>query len=904
MAGRGYLQSLTLSCTFGALCWASSLVAEQAGTAPAYQASGAPATTVATGQQASSPTVAKTTAKTEAKTLKITDVKFVEFLGPQEEALYRRSKGKLHSVFQKVRFRLAILGENLACNPKTEVILVSKDPGHPLEEVHTYCSPTSPTIEVSGRARVGTVISAVKVTDACDPAARRDDAGNDQGNDVKGQGSSAGNYVPTTEEKLLASMQCPGEKSAETGKTEATSKCSAISTGLTISIKPIPPESALQEFEIKFEHQQSKEFPNLHSLMVTKQGGDIGVGFDAKESHMRIDLEPTGATDLTVVQSNEEQLELHFVAAPDYEPTNVVITVYNGSDLDKRKAKFVAKVAAPSKPPDKDPNKPTISAVKTVFVDRHAGNGRIRIYGKGFGKHFKAPPFPVDDFLCDCLERPPLDFPKEPRPRTCGTFAGSFSSKKTPGKVEGPEEVTVIEKPAQVVLEQPDKVTVVEKPEKVVVEKPKRATVFEKPTRATVFERPKKVTVVEKPEKVTVFDKLEKVTMFEGPDETERREYCATLLPSWYKWRCSVSAVANVESRDPNIRVEKAEVIDINDEMVDVYFEFTRHHGYAWPFRLAGVDLTIQKPVKKVEQVVKAEQAKVAGEVDSLSPTTYKASSPIGPKPDDELTYRYTVLAYEESRRLLGDGVADNFYVIELSVVNNAAKKVAIPLAAIQAEIEWLYGPVSIAPPASVTDLVNQKDGFFLEGPPTLAPIPMATVSAYFGASKKNGERRVTTFNILEGITTLVTSLVPFAGPGLKSAEVVFSGGFIPGLRHAWGDLTDQQLQNLTTLSWQTSETLAASGGSLEKLIYIQKGAHFQDEGEPIYAKPYTTKQQISNIMSLEVVGYEVNDSPPKEATPAGKKPPADEATKTPPAKKTPSEDSTSGAQPKESGSG
>jgi hypothetical protein len=137
-------------------------------------------------------------------------------------------------------------------------------------------------------------------------------------------------------------------------------------------------------------------------------------------------------------------------------------------------------------------------------------------------------------------------------------------------------------------------------------------------------------------------------------------------------------------------------------------------------------------------------------------------------------------LTYDAVRRLLGDGVADNFFVIEVAVVNDGAKKVAIPLAGMQAEVEWLYGGVSKPAPASGSDLMPEsgfKGGFFVEGPPTLAPIPMATVSAYFGASKKNNERRVKTFNILEGMTTLITSIVPFAGPALKNAEVVFSGG-------------------------------------------------------------------------------------------------------------------------------
>jgi hypothetical protein len=156
----------------------------------------------------------------------------------------------------------------------------------------------------------------------------------------------------------------------------------AISTGLTISIKPSAPESILRQFGIKFEHQQSKEFPNLHSLLVTKQSGDVGVGFAANPHHMSIDLEPTGATDLRVVQSNEEEMELHFVAAADYVPTNVVITVFDGSDLDCRTPKFVGKAASAPGPPATDPA-PVITSVETVFLDRHEGNGRIRIYGKG-----------------------------------------------------------------------------------------------------------------------------------------------------------------------------------------------------------------------------------------------------------------------------------------------------------------------------------------------------------------------------------------------------------------------------------------------------------------------------------------------------------------------------------------
>jgi hypothetical protein len=791
MPARGYLQRLALSsCTLGALLWVSPLVAEQAGTG-----------------------------QTEPKTPQITDVKFLEFLAPQQEALDRRSKVKLHSVFQKVRFRLAILGENLACNQNTKVFLEPKDPARPVEDVKHSCQDSRTEIDVSGVARVGTVINAVKVTGACDAAALRDDPGSDQGKPASPQNVGPADQGPSQArgDALLAALQCAGDDGPDAGKDDpAASKCTAVSKDLTISIKAVPPESALQEFEIAFDHHQSKEFPNLHSLTVTKQSGDVGVGFDVKESHMRIDLEPTGATDLAVAQSNEEQLVLNFVAAPDYEPTAVVITVYDGSDLDQRRAIFVARASAPEKPPAIDPNAPTITSVETVFVDRHQGNGRIRIYGKGFGKQVKPPPYQVDELLCTCLERPALGSSSQPSPRTCGQFAESF------------------------------------------------------------FRAPRSAA-----------------NDFFREQEERRAAACAVPLARWNKWRCGIGAIVNIESRDSRIRVEKTEIIDMNDEMVDVYFEFTRHHGYAWPFRLGGVDLTIRKPVKSVEQVVKSAPARVYGEVDSSSAATYHVSSPIGPQPDENLAYRYTVLTYDAVRQLLGDGVADNFFAIEVAVVNNGAKKVAIPLAGMQAEVEWLYGTESKPSPENAGDLATEsssKPGIFLEGPPTLAPIPMATVSAYFGASKKNGERRVKTFNVLEGITTLVTSLVPFAGPALKDAEVVFSGGFIPGLRHAWGDLTDQQLQNLTALSWQNSETLAAGGGSLEKLIYIQKGEQFDSGGEA------STKWKISNIMSLEVVGYDVNDTPPKKATPASNQPAASTPTETPPAKTPPAKQAPAGS--------
>src|SRR5208337_93698 len=548
---------------------------------------------------------------------------------------------------------------------------------------------------------------------------------------------------------------------------------SASSKGFTVSIKSNPPPPSLKEFQVKFDHQKNKEYPNLHSLLVTKESGEGG--FDTNPNHMRVDLEPTGATDLNVMQSNEQQLELHFVAAADYEPQNVVVTVYDNGDLDHRCPVAVSKKASAD-----DPNQPKITDIQTVFLMRSQGIGRVRIYGKGFGDQYSGPPYSVDDYLQNCLERPWL----------LGT------------------------------------------------------------------------------------DRNDPATKTREDDEKERRDRECTRLvgnaqKAWKEWQDGVRAKVRVgvNSRDEDIRVEKAEIIDINDAMIDVYFEFSRYRGYSWPFRLAGINITIQKTIQKTKQTVKAE--KVTGIVVGPTPVTYSLAKDIGPKRDSNLTYKYTVLAKKSANVLLGRGISDNFYVLQLSVVNNGAKKVAVPLAGIQAEVEWMRGR---SPNAKYE---------YVEGPPTLAPIPLAAVSAYFAAYEKNKGARATLFNVFDGLTTLGAALLPFTGPSLKDAQVVFTGGFIPGLRKVIGDLSGQQLQNLTALSWETTGTISPSGGSMEKLIYVQRKEQFADKPARLVAVSKQTRKQISNILDLEINGYDIPESEAKTATPITTQPAATPAPKT-----------------------
>ena len=680
-----------------------------------------------------------------------------------------------------VEFRLAIEGENLPNSTKdVKILFDTKDPDLPVNGEPIVAS-KGKEIEVKGTAKAKTEVTRIRIVL---------------------------DNRPVAETKAF-----------------------------TISFTENPPAPKVKQFEVKLEHEKNKEFPNLHSLVVSKEGGD---GAFADKPHlMTVDLMPSGATDVNIVQSNPQQLDLHFVAAADYVPTSVVVTVYNSSDLDTRQAVAVAV----SKKAPEDPDQPKVTGTEIVFINRSHGVGRIRVLGKGFGDH-DPPPYPVDDYLWNCLEEfhirgtdryslpvQQLEFDDiEQRIEACRRMLGGDVNTVVGDELRAGKRA--LESKAQ------DKAKSIKPSEEPVLKK----QIEDTKTNLASFVEPK-------------VDPLK-------PNDKAK---------PWETWAENIrkAVTVSVHSRNPAIQVEKVEILDVNDKMIDVYIEFTRYRGYSRPLRLEDSTVTIKKTVQKTTQTVKND--KLTGTVTGTKEETYSVNYPIEPKRDPNLTYKYTVLDNGSANTLVGKGVADHFYVLQLSVVNNGEKKVAIPLAAIQAEVEWIRG-------------TNPKKGVeFAEGPPTLAPIPLADVSSYFDAYQKVKGFRAHLFNGLDAATVMATALVPFTGPSFKDAEVFFSGGFIPGLRKGVGDLSSQQLQNLTSLSWESSETLPAKGGSMDRLIYIQKRSQ-QFESKPVkaIAVPSVTTSQISDIMGLEITGYEVVESNAKPASPAPATPSAPGKTTTP----------------------
>jgi hypothetical protein len=687
----------------------------------------------------------------------------------------------------KVNFRLAIEGEQLPATKADvkEVLLDTKDPSKPVT-VTDIVSSDPKQVLVMASAQSKTEVTCFHIV-AIDPA-----------------------------------------KNAET-------------KAFTIAIAENPPQSDIHQFSIKMEHD-NKGFPNVHTLWLTTDNTKDG-GFDPNPHRMTVDLMPGGASDTKILEAGKLRLKVQFFAAADYVPTSAVVTVYDGSDLDSRKATAIGT----AKKAPQDPNQPKVDHTEIVFVNRSHGVGRIRIFGEGFGD-YAPPPYQVDDYLWNCLEefhiRATDRYLLSTEREEFDEFAKRIEAcrQMLSGKyVDGIE----------------DKISAGE---------------------CALGEKPKDPTKM-CPEGSQLKTKNNEIEHDDEPELKKQFELTKTSPGSfvanndWTTWAEKVRKAVNVSlrSRNPDIQVERAEIININDKIIDVYFEFTRYRGFSFPLRLESSEITIKKTVQKTTQTVKDD--KFTATVSGPKQETYAVKYDIEPKRDPNLIYKYTILNNDEANRRLGRGIAENFYVVQLSVVSTAKKKVTIPLASIQAEIEWIRGRGETS--NTLKRMLGRKKTIvsFIDGPPTLAPIPLAAVSSDFEAYQKAKGLRAKLFNAMDAATTVATALVPFTGPAVKDGEVFFSGGFIPGVKKAVGDLSSQQLQNLTSQSWENSETIPAGGGSIEKLIYIQKGSQqFNGDKETkAVGVPGSQVSQVASIMGIEVTGYEVTDNQAKTATQASK---------------------------------
>lgn len=273
---------------------------------------------------------------------------------------------------------------------------------------------------------------------------------------------------------------------------------------------------------------------------------------------------------------------------------------------------------------------------------------------------------------------------------------------------------------------------------------------------------------------------------------------------------------------------------EISDHLIIVEFSFTHSDFYSQPFRIARVVVRV---------------ARAQGQASS------SASYETIPRRDRSLTYRYSILSTEQAKARFGAGIANNFYAVELSVVSNSRRKMLVPLASIQAEVEWVSGLDETSKPAK----------FYEEGPITVSPIPLAGVTSFFSDDRKATGKRARFFNFLQGLTTVGSAIQTFFGPGLAQAVSIAGGGFRQGVQKVFPDMSEEQLANLTSQSFESVETISPNGGSINKVIFIQRGREIIESYDK---KELRVERLITNILGLEIIGFEVIESEARTATP------------------------------------
>jgi len=275
-----------------------------------------------------------------------------------------------------------------------------------------------------------------------------------------------------------------------------------------------------------------------------------------------------------------------------------------------------------------------------------------------------------------------------------------------------------------------------------------------------------------------------------------------------------------------------------NDRLIIAEFSFPCGGGYTQPFRIARVLVTVQKTTLAVQ----GEQS-------------FSGSYEMVPRRDKNLVYRYTVLSTEQARSRFGGGIAKNFYAVQLSIINNGSVKVQVPRSSIQAEVEWTAGQ----------DRNTKPPTTFVEGPSTVSPVPLDGAVSFFSHDRKASGRRAWFFNTLQGLTTIGSAIQLFFGRGFAQGVGIAGGGFRNGLQAIFPDLSEEQLANLTSQSFESVETISGNGGSIEKVIFIQRG---REVFESFNEKISKVRRLVTNILGFEIIGYEVPETSAKAAMP------------------------------------
>lgn len=170
------------------------------------------------------------------------------------------------------------------------------------------------------------------------------------------------------------------------------------------------------------------------------------------------------------------------------------------------------------------------------------------------------------------------------------------------------------------------------------------------------------------------------------------------------------------------------------------------------------------------------------------------------------------IVPHDQAKTKYGNGVAANFNVIQVSIVNKCSMPIIVPLAGIS------ITPKGLDSGKCVSDAVGGD----------LAPFSLDHVTSIYSANRKLTGARAIYFNSLQALATLGSAVEPFFGHGFTQAVAILGGGFTTASKEISVDMSTEQLQNITAQSFGATEQISA-GGPLQKFIFIRRNQKCKD---------------------------------------------------------------------------
>jgi hypothetical protein len=198
--------------------------------------------------------------------------------------------------------------------------------------------------------------------------------------------------------------------------------------------------------------------------------------------------------------------------------------------------------------------------------------------------------------------------------------------------------------------------------------------------------------------------------------------------------------------------------------------------------------------------------------------TVSKATDISSCNTDNDVTREFFYVPFEQASKKYSRGVAINFDVIQISIVNECPLPVLIPLA-----------------------------GIYLPDKPNIHAFSLDHVTSIYSNYHQFAGGRAIYFNLLQGAATIGSSIEPFFAHGFTQGVSILGGGFTQGSAAIWKDLSAEQLQNLTSQSYQSTEQVGPNGGSLQKFIFLPK----KDKKDKSVQKLFAVGQQPDINMEI-----------------------------------------------------